>query len=526
MIKLRAVLQALKNNESRRKIERDLGLSRTSIRAYEDRVKESGCSYEELLSKDDGELSAILRRGGGHRPADQEKASGLEPMLAEYAGRRAKYRHLTYEVLYEEYSGRVDAAYSYTQFKERLKEYEKRHDYTFHNEYRPGYEMQADYAGDSLYVTDPGTGEVRRVYVLVCVLPCSGEAFAVGMYSTRMEDFFHGMSASLESFGGVPEVVKSDNMRQWVKKYDRYEPQFSDAATAWALHYGTQIENCRVRRPRDKGPVEGLVYQVYRYVYSRIERGDGSGGAMVFHTLPELNAELAALTDSFNRRTMQGREYSRRDRFEGYERECLRPLPGTPYLFRYEKRCTINSTYHVRVDYGKAQHYYSVPYVHVGKEAKVVFDLETVEVWIDFQRVACHRRSSTEGYTTVGEHMPERHREYMVQRGNFNAGYFAGMARGIGPCTAEVVDGILGSRLFLQQSYKSCQGILSLARIYGAERLEKVCALIGDRRHATYTRVKDMLRNNADMREADPRDGSLLPYMPANDDVRGASSYQ
>ena len=526
MNKLRAVLRALKDNEPKRKIERDLDLSRTSLNAYEKRAMESGMSYVELLTKDDGELSGIMRKYGGHRATDSGKMAQLEPLLAGYAKRRSRHKHLTYEALYEEYAGVVDTDYSHTQFKEKLKGYEKRHDYSFHNEYRPGWEMQADYAGDNLYVTDRDTGEVRSVSVLVCLLPCSGKAFVIGMYTARMEEFFHGMSASFEAFGGVPEVVKSDNMRQWVRKYDRYEPQFTDAAMAWALHYGTQLENSRARRPRDKGPVEGAVYQVYRYVYSRIERGGGDGNAKVFHSLDEPGAELSMLTDEFNRRTMQGRAYSRQDRFEEYERECLRPLPDTPYMFKYEKRCKINSTYHVRVDYGKAQHFYSVPYVYLGREAKVVFDLETVEVWIDLQRVACHRRSFVEGYTTVAEHMPERHREYMLQRGNFNAAYFEAKAREVGPCTAEVVKGILESKIFIQQAYKSCQGILSLSRRHGAERLEKVCGMIGDRRHATYTRVKDMLRNNVDKNDTNPCETSQIPYMPANDDVRGPESYQ
>lgn len=526
MIELRAVLQALRNGESRRKIERDLKLSRTSIKAYEERALESGCSYEELLSKDDGELNGILRREGGHRNLDQEKMAALEPLLAEYARRKAKYRHLTYDALYEEYCGRVEAAYSYTQFKERLKDYEGRHDYVFHNEHRPGHEMQADYAGDNLYVTDPHTGELRKVYVLMCVLPCSGQAFAIGMHTTRMEEFFHGLSASVTAYGGVPEVVKSDNMTQWVKKYDRYEPRLNDAAIAWALHYGTQIDNCRVRKPRDKGMVEGLVYQAYRYIYSRIERGNGNGEPMVFHSLEELNAELFSLTDSFNRRLMQGRPYSRQMRFEEYERECLKPLPETPFLFRYEKRCTIKSGYHVRVDTGTAQHFYSVPCEYIGKEAKVVFDLKHVEVWIDLKRVAVHDREFTDGYTTLNEHMPERHREYVRQRDNFNAAYFISMARHIGPCTTEAVQGILESKPFLQQSYKACQGVLSLSRKYGADRLEKVCSMIPDRRYANYTRIKDMLRNNTDMRESVHANQSMLPYIPSNDDVRGAAFYQ
>lgn len=167
-----------------------------------------------------------------------------------------------------------------------------------------------------------------------------------------------------------------------------------------------------------------------------------------------------------------------------------------------------------------------MPCEHIGKEAKVIFDLETVEVWIDFRRVAVHARKYTDGYSTNPEHMPERHREYLRQRGNFNAAYFIGMARQIGPCTTEAVQGILESKPFLQQSYKACQGVLSLSRKYGYDRLEKVCGMIPDRRHANYTRIKDMLRNGIDQMEPAPAGTSSRPYMPANEDVRGAASYQ
>ena len=180
----------------------------------------------------------------------------------------------------------------------------------------------------------------------------------------------------------------------------------------------------------------------------------------------------------------------------------------------------------MRVDAGKAQHFYSVPCEYIGKEAKVIFDHETVEVWIDFRRVAVHVRKFTDGYSTTPEHIPERHREYLRQRGNFNAAYFIGMARQIGPCTTETVQGILESKPFLQQSYKACQGVLSLSRKYGADRLEKVCGMIPYRQHANYTRIKDMLGNNIDQKKPAQADTSSRPYMPANEEVRGAATYR
>lgn len=53
--------------------------------------------------------------------------------------------------------------------------------------------------------------------------------------------FFDGMSKVLEYFQGVTSSVKSDNMSQWVKKYDRYEPTLTEAANQWGLYYGTKL---------------------------------------------------------------------------------------------------------------------------------------------------------------------------------------------------------------------------------------------------------------------------------------------
>lgn len=89
--------------------------------------------------------------------------------------------------------------------------------------------MKIDFAGDALRLTDPKTGELTKVVVLVCILPYSGLGFAKAMYNVSMENFFGGISDAFSYFGGTTRIAKSDNMQQWVKKYDRYEPAFNDA---------------------------------------------------------------------------------------------------------------------------------------------------------------------------------------------------------------------------------------------------------------------------------------------------------
>ena len=84
-------------------------------------------------------------------------------------------------VLYEEYLKSTDNPYGYTQFKAIIQEYERNHDYRYHNVYEPGREMQFDFAGDNLWLVDKDTGEAVKAIVLVCVLPYSMLSYVDGI---------------------------------------------------------------------------------------------------------------------------------------------------------------------------------------------------------------------------------------------------------------------------------------------------------------------------------------------------------
>lgn len=81
--------------------------------------------------------------------------------------------------------------YQYTQFKKYLNEYKKRQEYSYHNVYIHGEEMQIDYAGDKLYIRDKSSGTWVEVVVLCCVMPYSSKAFAMGAFDSTQENLFH-----------------------------------------------------------------------------------------------------------------------------------------------------------------------------------------------------------------------------------------------------------------------------------------------------------------------------------------------
>lgn len=512
MTDIRVIIREFVRGTSLREMERKLKISRTSLRTYRHRAEASGKSMIELLGLGDAELNAILVKGDGHRSRDGDRYAFMMANVEEYA-RQMKGKYMTYEVLYADYKRATDKPYGYTQFKTIIQEYEKNHDYKYHNVYEPGREMQFDFAGDGLWIVDKSTGEAVQSIVLVCLLPYSMLSYVTALPSAKMEFLFQGLSRAVEYFGGVAGISKTDNMRQWIKKAHRYEPALNEAASQWCLHYGTELDECRSGKPRDKGPAESLVQQAYRCYYSRLRQE-------TFGSVDELNRRLDQLNDWFNNQERRNKTCTRREQYEKEERPFMLPLPPERFLFKYEKEITVNTTYHFQVD---RNHFYSIPYQYIGKKAKVVYDAETVEVWVDFTRIAVHKRMYTDGYTTVTEHMPPKHQAYRRSK-EINAAYLLSRAGLIGPHTRASVESILNTAVFVQQAYRSCQGVLRLATRYGADRLEAACRRIEPKTASTYKRIEGILKSNLDGLPLSPP--RTTPYIPENDNVRGAAEYQ
>lgn len=63
--------------------------------------------------------------------------------------------------------------------------------------------MQTDYAGPTLEVIDPQTGEIRQAQIFVAVLRASSLTFAMGSFGQRLPDWIEGQTHALSYFGGV-----------------------------------------------------------------------------------------------------------------------------------------------------------------------------------------------------------------------------------------------------------------------------------------------------------------------------------
>lgn len=509
MSKLKKAFQLLAANVPQRQICEQIRMGRGVLAKYKKAADERHLSYADAGRMSDEDLERFLKSTKTEvEPSSQRVV--MDDLVASYVDDLAHNRYLTIQRLHEKYREEHPDGYGYTQFKKLIRDYQYAHNLSFHNTYLPGDEIQIDFAGDPLWLTDKKTGEITKIPVLVCILPYSGLGFAKALPNASMEYLFGALSDALEFYGGITKRAKSDNMSQWVKKHDRYEPVFNDEAVRWSAYYDVQLDACRVRRPRDKGPVEGLVQKVYNAVYAEIRDE-------IFYDLNTMNSRISELMDVFNCKVSKVTGRSRMDIFESEEKSTLQPLPMQPYRFRYRKEVKLTSGYHVCV--GKRK--YSVPYQYVGQMVTVLWDIDTVEVYSGAKRIAIHERNGIDPYSTVDSHMPEEHQEWKHGQG-YNAAYFMEEAEATGPCTSEAMAIILKRNSHVEQGYRSCQGVLSLKRKYGHVRLENACRRLKGCGSITYTMIKNILEKNLD------KAGQQTPVanVPQNDYVRGSKAFK
>jgi hypothetical protein len=305
-------------------------------------------------------------------------------------------------------------------------------------------------------------------------------------------------------------------MRQIVTRACRYEPTFTELSEQWAVYNSTFFKATRVRKPKDKPTVEKAVDLGYQNIYAALYEED-------IYSLGELRHRVFELNDEFNHRPMYKNLPSRMERFVKEEKPFLRNLPSEPFVMKHRAKAKVKRNYHVIL--GEDWHQYSVPYQYIGKETALIYDAVEVEVYFGFKRIAVHKRDyQRNGYTTLKEHMPESHKRYHEQRG-WTRDDFIEKASKIGEHTTMIIDRILQSRTFIEQTYDACQGILRLADKYGSDRLEAACRRANRGSKLTYTTIRTILENNQD-KVPTIEQNLRLPLLPTHENIRGPESYK
>ena len=417
---------------------------------------------------------------------------------------------VTLELLHLEYLEQHPDGYRYTQFCEYYRRWCKQKRLSMRQVHRAGEKLFVDYAGHKPKIVAPATGEVREVELFVAVLGASSYTYAEATESQRVADFVASHTRAVEFFGGVPDLVVPDQLKSGVTRACRYEPGVQRTYDEWSQHYGTTILPARPRKPRDKAKVEVAVQVVERWILARIRNE-------TFFSLHELNKRIFELLGDLNARPMRAYGQSRRERFEQIDQPALHPLPTTPYELSEWKHAKVNLDYHVELD----RHLYSVPHALVHERVELRFTAKSLEVLYKGQRVAVHRRDPMPGaFTTVPAHMPKAHQKHL----SWTPTRLIDWGRSVGKETEALLTAILADRPHPEQGYRSCLGILRLAKQYGNERLEAACKRAVAVHARSYRHVQSILKNGLDRYELTEEDEPQRA-LPLHENVRGRDYY-
>ena len=273
---------------------------------------------------------------------------------------------------------------------------------------------------------------------------------------------------------------------------------------SWPRHYGTVVLPTRIAHPRDKAAVEAGVLSVERWVLAPLRHRR-------FFALAELNEAMAERVAWLNDRAFRGQATSRRELFDELERPALRALPAEGFELAEWKKVTANIDYHVAFD----GHFYSVPYRLVRQRLDLRATPTTIEVFKAGRRVASHAREhGRRRFLTDPAHMPASHRAHL----EWTPSRLIDWARTVSPATAALVEKILTSRPHPEHAYRTCLGLMSLARRYGNERTGAACERALAAGATSYSSVKSILAEGLDRV---PLSTSPTPPPPDHDNLRG-----
>jgi len=511
MTQIRRIIQLRAHGFSKLKISKSLPIHRVTLDGYIKKLEATGLSNDDLLQYSDENLRSIAY--------NTVITNIVEPRLDELKTHLQIVKNeltqtgVTRLLLWEEYRLKHRDGYGYTQFCEYFSQHLKLSQATMYFSHRAGEYLQIDFTGKQLHYIDSSTGELIACPVLVCTLPCSGYTYVEALCSAKQEPMFCALNRCLEYLGGVPRNILSDNMKQYIDKNSRYEFKFQELATQWAVHYNTNLEATRPRKPKDKPSVENSVYHSYLRIYARLRNEE-------FFSLFDLNKRIRELLELHNQSSFQKLPGSRSERFINIEKPHLKPLPAEPFTIKHATSAKVQRNYHVVL--GEDYHLYSVPYKHIGQKTNIVYDQQSVEIFIGFERIATHKRNFRKhSYSTIPDHMPEKHLKYNETLG-WDADFFLAHAAKVGENATSVFTQVLASKDFIEQTYNACLGLKRLSEIYEFVRFEAACkrALRGAR--VNYGIIKNILENNLD-KLLDIHQTTIL--FDDHENLRGALNY-
>lgn len=464
---------------SERAIAASLGLGKGSVGAYLRRAREAGLSSPLPEGLDDDSLELLLFPASPTVPDPDRPVPDWSAIDKEL-----RRRGVTRMLLWQEYRAQHPGGFGYTWFCTHFDAWKGRVRPSMRQTHVGGEKVFVDFASDTVDIVDPDTGEVLAAKLFVATMGASSYTYAEAVASEGLEDWISAHSRMFAFLGSVPRAVVPDNLKAAVIKPDR------------------------PYRPKDKAKVEVAVQVSQRWILARLRNRR-------FFSLAELNAAIRPLHDDLNTRIMRDYGASRADLFATLDRPNLQPLPAEPYIFARWKRARVAPDYHVEAD----GCWYSVPFGLIRQKVDLRLTRTTVEIFHRGKRVASQiRNPGRRSHVTVPDQLPSSHRRYA----DWTPARILASAEKLGPSVAAFCQIVMEDRPHPKQGFRTCLGVLSLAKSFEPERLDAACRRGVTIKARSVSSIRSILKTGLDRAFLEP-ETEELPLQHPN--IRGQNYY-
>ena len=492
-----------------RQVARSCCIAVSTVHEYLKRAEAAQVSWPLPDGWDDTRLEAALYSSLEARP--QPKKS--PPDFAAVHDQLRTHRHVTLQLLWEEYREANPEGYRYSRFCELYQRWRKKLDVVMRQEHKPGEKAFIDWAGSTIPIYDRVTGVAWQASLFVAALGASSYTWAEATRDQQMEAWLRAHIHAFDYWGGVPTLAVPDNTRTGVSKAHHYDPDINPTYHNFAMHYGFGVLPARPYKPRDKAVVESAVQVAQRWIIAALRHRK-------FFSLEEANQAIRELLHRLNHRPFRKRDGSRASVFESLDKPALRQLPSESFDMSQWSRARVNIDYHVAFD----DNFYSVPYNLVHEVVEIRSTPTTVEILHKGMRVASHLRSRGRGKAvTIDAHRPKSHQAHL----EWPPSRMVQWAQKIGPHTARLFERMMADKPHPEMGYRGCLGIIRLAGKYSHARMEAAAELALLTGACRYRSIESILKNSLDQQPL-PASSVPAPMSPPSphDNIRGAEYFE
>ena len=191
---------------SNRQIARGCGLSRPTVADYLRRAIAAGLSWPLSSEIDDEELERKLFPPS--MPAVVRPLPDWSVVNQEF-----KRKGVTLALLWDEYKAANPEGLQYSGFCQHYRRWLGKVDVVMRQTHRAGEKLFVDYAGQTVPVIDPKTGERVAAQIFVAVLGASNFTYAEATWTQALPDWIGAHVRAFNYLGSLPAIIVPDNLK-------------------------------------------------------------------------------------------------------------------------------------------------------------------------------------------------------------------------------------------------------------------------------------------------------------------------